>query len=109
MFYAVNSTIAFNLCDLEILYDWQKPQLYAIQNVPLSSYLSGGCSIIISNSLFAVSTVLFRQGTTEPTCNVASVLSRSLNEVEAKYNPLSQIETQNSLYIFMNFTAIAVK
>ena len=107
LFYAGHSTIAFNLRDLEILYDWQKPQLYAIQNVPLSSYLSGGCSITISNSLFVVSTVLFGQGTTEPTCNVAYVLSRSLNEVEAKYNPLSQIETQNSLYIFMNATAIS--
>ena len=107
LFYAGHSTIAFNLRDLEILYDWQKPQLYAIQNVPLSSYLSGGCSIIISHSLFAVSTVVFGQGTTEPTCNVAYVLSRSLNEVEAKYNPLSQIETQNSLYIFMNATAIS--
>ena len=107
LFYAGHSAIAFNLRDLEILYDWQKPQLYAIQNVPLSSYLSGGCSVIISNSLFAVSTVLFGQRTTEPTCNVAYVLSRSLNEVEAKYNPLSQIETQNSLYIFMNATGIA--
>ena len=104
--FAGHSSIAFNLRDLEILYDWQKPQLYAIQNVPLSSYLSGGCSVITSNSLFAISTVLFGQGTTEPTCNVAYILSRSLNEVEAKFNSLTPIENRNSLYIFMTPTAI---
>ena len=106
LFYAAHSSIAFNLRDLEILYDWQKPQLYAIENVPLSSYLSGGCSVTIADSLFAVSTVLFGQGTTEPTCNVAYVLSRSLNEVEAKFNTLTPVENRNSLYIFMTPTAI---
>ena len=106
LFYAGHSSIAFSLRDLEILYDWQKPQLYAIQNVPLSSYLSGGCSVITSNSLFTVSTVLFGHETTEPSCNVAYVLSRSLNEVEAKFNALTPVETRNSLHIFSTPTAI---
>ncbi len=104
--FAGGSTINFNRRYLEILYDWQKPQLFAIENIPLSSYLSQ-CSVIRSNSLLAVSTVLFGQGTTEPTCNVAYVLSRSLNEVEAKFNALTTVENRNSLYIFMTATNIS--
>ena len=106
LFYAGHSSIDFNLRDLEILYDWEKSQLYAIENIPLSSYLSGGCSVTITYSLFAVSTVLFGQGTTEPTCNVAYILSRSLNEVEAKFNTLTPVENRNSLYIFKTPTTI---
>jgi hypothetical protein len=104
--FAGGSSINFNLRDLEILYDWQKPQLYAIENIPLSSYLSQ-CSVITSNSLLAVSTVLFGQGATEPTCNVAYVLSRSLNEVEAQFNALTAVEIRNSLFIFMTTTSIS--
>ena len=103
---ARTSSINFNLRDLQILYDWQKPQLFAIENIPLSSYLSQ-CSVITSNSLLAVSTLLFGQGATEPTCNVAYVLSRSLNEVEGKFNALTAVETRNSLYIFMTATSIS--
>ena len=103
--FAGGSSINFNLRDLEILYDWQKPQLFAIENIPLSSYLSQ-CSVITSNSLLAVSTLLFGQGATEPTCKVAYVLSRSLNEVEAKFNALTAVETRNSLYIFITVTDI---
>ena len=103
--FAGGTSIGFNLRDLEILYDWQKPQLYAIENIPLSSYLSQ-CSLITSNSLLMVSTVLFGQGTTVPTCNVAYVLSRSLNEVESNYGAVTQVETRNSLNIFMTATNI---
>ena len=104
--FAGGSSINFNLRDLEILYDWPKPQLFAIENIPLSSYLSQ-CSVITSNSLLAVSTVLFGQGATEPTCDVAYVLSRSLNEVEVKYNAVTAIENRNSLNIFMTATNIS--
>ncbi|XP_028399458.1 uncharacterized protein LOC114522881 [Dendronephthya gigantea] len=106
LFYASHSTIAFNLRDLEILYDWEKPQLFAIDNVPLSSYFAE-CSVITSNSLFAVSKAIFGQGATEPTCNVSYVLSRSLDEVENKFNTLTTIENRNSLYIFMTATDIS--
>ena len=104
--FAGGSSINFNLRDLEILYDWPKPQLFAIENIPLLSYLSQ-CSVITSNSLLAVSTVLFGQGATEPTCDVAYVLSRSLNEVEVKYNAVTAIENRNSLNIFMTATNIS--
>ena len=104
--FAGGSSINFNLRDLEILYDWPKPQLFAIENIPLSSYLSQ-CSVITSNSLLAVSTALFGQGATEPTCDVAYVLSRSLNEVEVKYNAVTAIENRNSLNIFMTATNIS--
>ena len=106
LFYAGHSTIAFNLRDLEILYDWEKPQLFAIENAPLSSYLSQ-CSVMTSNSLLSVSTVLYGRETTRPTCNVAYVLSRSLNEVETNFNSITAIDTRNSLYIFMTATAIS--
>ena len=106
LFYAGHSAIAFNRRDLEILYDWEKPQLFAIENVPLSSYLSQ-CSVITSNSLLLVSTVLYGRETTQPTCNVAYVLSRSLNEVETNFNSITAIDTRNSLYIFMTATAMS--
>ena len=104
--FASDSPISFSLRDLEILYDWQKPQLFAIENIPLSSYLSQ-CSLITSNSLFGVSSELFGNGTARPTCNVAYVLSRSLNEVEANFNALTAVEAKNSLYIFMTATNIS--
>ncbi|CAB3990261.1 Hypothetical predicted protein [Paramuricea clavata] len=64
------------------------------------------CSVKTSNSLLAVSKLLFGQGATEPTCNVAYVLSRSLNEVEAKFNALTAVEFRNSPYIFITVTNI---
>ena len=104
--FADDSSISFSLRDLEILYDWQKPQLFAIGNIPLSSYLSP-CFLLSSNSLFSVSSELFGNVTAGPTCNVAYVLSRSLSEVEANFNALTAVEAKNSLYIFMTTTNIS--
>jgi hypothetical protein len=104
--FAGDPSINFNLRDLEILYGWRKPQLFAIENIPLSSYLSQ-CFVTKENSLLAASIALFGNETAGPTCDVAYILSRSLNEVGANFNALkTAVEAENSLYIFMTATDI---
>ena len=105
MLYFADHVARFSIRDLEILYGWGKPQLFAIENIPLSSYMTE-CSVATSVALFDMSKSLFGQGATVPSCNVAFALSRSLNEIEVKFNNLATIENRNVLYIFINATDI---
>ena len=105
MLFFADDVANFNIRDLEILYRWSKPQLFAIENIPLSSYLTA-CSVVTSVPLFDMSKVLFGYSGTTPSCKVAYALSRSLNEIEARFNNLALIENRNALEIFINATDI---
>ena len=85
--------------DLEILYRWHEPQLFAIQNIPMSIFQSGCGSLALADPLLKLSEELFGFHSNLPSCDIAYLLSRSLNEVDTKYNLIS-INDQNVLNIF---------
>ncbi|XP_028394545.1 uncharacterized protein LOC114518753 [Dendronephthya gigantea] len=90
---------SFSLRDLEILYRWEAPQLFAIENIPMSIFQSGCTTVPLVEPLFAVSQTLFGHSTNLPICNVAFLLSRSFDEVNTKFT-ISSLSDQNVLEIF---------
>ena len=101
MAYYANQISQFSVRDLEILYRWASPQLFAIENIPLSAYFSFCNSLSTAGSAFSLSQNIFGYQTTLPSCNVAFVLSRSLNEDEGRFN-LATITDRNILNIIRN-------
>jgi hypothetical protein len=94
-----NTVSQFSPRDLEILYRWQAPQLFAIQNIPMSIFQSGCGTVSLTDPLFTLSQTLFGYSSNLPGCDVAFLLSRSFNEVITKFN-ISSISDQNVLEIF---------
>jgi hypothetical protein len=104
-FYA-NQISQFSVRDLEILYKWASPQLFAIENIALSSYFTFCNSLSTAVSAFSLSQAMFGYQATLPSCNVAFVLSRSLNEDEGRFN-LATITDRNILNIIRNASGIS--
>ena len=96
-----NIVSQFTIHDLQILYRWLYPQLFAIQNIPMSIFQSGCGSIALADSLFKLSETLFGFPSKPPLCHIAFLLSRSLNEVDTKFT-VTAIDDQNVLDIFRN-------
>lgn len=96
-----NIVSQFTVRDLQILYRWRDPQLFAIQNIPMSIFVSGCGSIALADSLFKLSEALFGFPSKLPSCDIAFLLSRSLNEVDTKFT-VTSIDDQNVLDIFRN-------
>ena len=94
-----NIVSRFTMHDLQILYRWLYPQLFAIQNIPMSIFQSGCGSIALADSLFMLSETLFGFPSKLPSCDIAFLLSRSLNEVDTKFT-VTAIDGQNVLDIF---------
>ena len=94
-----NIVSQFTMHDLQILYRWLYPQLFAIQNIPMSIFQSGCGSIALADSLFKLSETLFGFPSKLPSCDIAFLLSRSLNEVDTKFT-VTAIDDQNILDIF---------
>ena len=100
------SVSQFTVRDLEILYRWQAPQLFAIENIPMSIFNSACTpSVSVTASLFDLSRILFGHSTNLPACDVAFLLSRSFNEVATKFT-ISSISDQNVLEIFRSSSQI---
>ena len=106
MAYYANSIGNFSVRHLEILYRWESAQLFAIENILLSSYFSSCNSISTAGSAFDLSRTLFGYQNTLPVCDVAFLLSRSLNEDGVRFN-LADITDRNILNIFRNASGIA--
>lgn len=90
----------FSPLDLEILYQWQPSQRFAIENIPMSIFESGCSNISFTDPLLALSRTLFGSYNKSPSCEVAVLLSRSLNEIEKKFAVV--VSDQNVLEIFRN-------
>ena len=105
MSYFANTISNFTVRDLEILYRWETAQIFAIENIPLSSYFSK-CSFLSTNSAFNISRSIYGYQAERPSCNVAYILSRSLSEDESRFN-LSIITDTNILDIIRNATSIS--
>lgn len=99
MAHFANSVSQFSPRDLQILYRWQAPQLFAIENIPMSIFQSGCTTVSLTDSLFVLSQTLFGHSTNLPNCDVAFLLSRSFDEVSTKFT-ISSLSTQNVLEIF---------
>ncbi|CAB4024062.1 Gastrula zinc finger, partial [Paramuricea clavata] len=84
MVYYANQISQFSVRHLEILYRWASAQLFAIENIQLSSYFSQCTSLSTTGPAFDLSQEIFGYQTTLPSCNVAFVLSRSLSEDEVQ-------------------------
>jgi hypothetical protein len=106
MAYYANQISQFSVRHLEILYRWASAQLFAIENIQLSSYFSQCTSLSIAGSAFDLSQDIFGYQTTLPSCNVAFVLSRSLSEDEVRFN-LATITNRNILTIIRNASSIS--
>ncbi len=106
MAYYANQISQFSVRHLEILYRWESAQLFAIENIPLSSYFSYCNSLTTVGSAFALSQRIFGYQTTLPSCNIAFVLSRSLSQDEVKFN-LAMITDRNILNILRNASGIS--
>ena len=106
MAYYANQISQFSVRHLEILYRWESAQLFAIENIPLSSYFSYCNSLTTAGSAFALSQRIFGYQTTLPSCNVAFVSSRSLSEDEVKFN-LATTTDRNILNILRNASGIS--
>jgi hypothetical protein len=98
-----NSVSQFSPRDLPILYRWQAPQIFAIENIPMSIFESGCTTVSLIDSLFRLSQTLFGYSNNLPSCNVAFLLSRSFDEVTTKFN-VSSISNQNVLEIFRAYS-----
>ena len=95
-----NVASQFTVRDLEILYRWTAPQLFAIENIPMSIFQSGCTGVSFLNvPLFSLSQMLFGFSTNLPSCDVAFLLSRSFDEVDTKFS-VSSLSSQNVLEIF---------
>lgn len=100
MAFLADQVSQFTPRDLQILYRWQTPKLFAIVNIPMSVFQTGCISVsIISDPLFSLSQTLFGNSTNLPNCDVAFLLSRSLDEVGSKYS-ISSLSNENVLDIF---------
>ena len=106
MSYFANQISQFSVRDLEILYRWESAPLYAIENISLFSYFYKCNSLSTTVSAFVISRSIYGYQAERPSCNVAYVLSRSLNEDEIKFN-LATITNKNILYIIRNATAMS--
>ncbi|CAB4036380.1 partial, partial [Paramuricea clavata] len=106
MAYYANQISQFSVRHLEILYRVASAQLFAIENIQLSSYFSQCISLSTAGSAFDLSQDIFGYQTTLPSCNVAFVLSRSLSEDEVRFN-LSTITNRNILTIIRNASSIS--
>jgi hypothetical protein len=105
MAYYANQTSQFSVRHLEILYRWASAQLFAIENIQLSSYFPQCNSLSTAGSAFDLSQHIFGYETTFPSCNVAFVLSRTLSEDEVRFN-LSTITDRNIMTIIRNASSI---
>ena len=105
MAYYANRISQFSVRDLEILYRWASPQLFAIEHIPFSTYFSFCTSLSTAVSAFSLSQNIFGYQATFPSCNVAFVLCRSLNEDEGRFN-LATITDRNILNIIRNASGI---
>ena len=106
MAYYADSISRFSIRHLEILYRWESAQLFAIENLPLSSYFSWCNSISIGGSAFDLSKTIFGYQNALPACDIAFLLSRSLNEDGVKFN-LVELTNRNILNIFRNASGIS--
>ena len=93
------SVSQFSPRDLQILYRWQAPQIFAIENIPMSIFESGCTTVSLIDSLFTLSQTLFGYSGNLPNCDVAFLLSRSFDEVSTKFT-ISSLSNQNALEIF---------
>ena len=100
------SVCRFTVRDLGILYRWQAPQLFAIENIPMSIFNSScTSSVSAAATFFDLSRTLFGHSSNLPDCDVAFLLSRSFNEVATKFT-ISSISDQNVLEIFRSSSQI---
>ena len=102
MAHYTNETARLSVRHLQILYRWDSAQLFALENIPLSVYFSA-CNFSVAGSAFDLCKSIFGHNATPPTCNTAFVLSRSLNEDEARFN-ISTITVKNILSIIRHVT-----
>ena len=106
MAYYADSISRFSIRHLEILYRWESAQLFAIENLPLSSYFSWCNSISIGGSAFDLSKTIFGYQNVLPACDIAFLLSRSLGEDGVRFN-LVELTNRNILNIIRNASGIS--
>ena len=106
MAYYADSISKFSVRHLQILYRWESAQLFAIENLPLSSYFSWCNSISTGGSAFDLSKTIFGYQDTLPACDVAFLLSRSLGENGVRFN-LAELTDRNILNIIRNASGIS--
>lgn len=92
----------FSIRDLEILYDWNSVQLYALQFIPLQSYSSCNGMIFFSRTMYNVSKSILE----DFNCPVALILSNSVHVVTAKKSDIKNVLELSVLKIFTLATGI---